>query len=209
MASASGSSTLTPSCNRLLQKKWDDRKQKEHRERLHSIKSSLDNGKPQEFVHIKQNLRKHKIEEERQQTIQRHNNKLLARMHQIMTTTGHVDHRNTHWKSKKSLNYMKRANEMDKITKENQRILDRIQQVRPQYSVESMNNSYLTHKSRTKSISLFPPIAESPTKAQRGAFTQQHSQLVPLPPIPENKPSPRPETHASEIKEEIEVDVDN
>ena len=36
-AGASGHSTLTPSCNRLIQKKWDDRLLKVHRDRVSGV----------------------------------------------------------------------------------------------------------------------------------------------------------------------------
>ena len=40
-AGASGKSTVTPSANRLLQRKWDERKYREHQDRVRSV--SYDN----------------------------------------------------------------------------------------------------------------------------------------------------------------------
>lgn len=57
-----------------------------------------------------------------------------------------------------SLHYIKRQNEMDKISRENQAILHRIQTVRPQYSTRKWEGDYEVHKTRTKALSLFPPI---------------------------------------------------
>ena len=42
-----------------------------------------------------------------------------------------------------------------------QRILKRIQGVRPQYSTQAMDSDFVAHKTRAKSISIFPPIEVS------------------------------------------------
>lgn len=47
---------------------------------------------------------------------------------------------------------------MDKISRENQAILRRIQTVRPQYSTKKWEGDYEMHRTRTKALSLFPPI---------------------------------------------------
>lgn len=74
--------TTLPSCNRLLEKKWDERRLQAHHQKvlqaicqlitssaslphlhtqLRSMKSSLDNKPPPDFVHIRQNLRKAQV----------------------------------------------------------------------------------------------------------------------------------------------------
>lgn len=197
-AGASGHSTLMPSCNRLLQKKWDDRKFQEHKDRLRKMKSSVDNQPPRNFVHIKQNLRRQREEEDRMVTIQRHNNELLSRMHHIMHTTGRIEHKSD-WKPKKSLNYMKRQVELERISRENQSILRRIQTVKPQYSSRKWETDFRTHRSRAKSLSVFPEIL-SPEKVSP---PRRQPESLHLPPIGQKS---RPETQPSEIQEEIEVD---
>lgn len=47
---------------------------------------------------------------------------------------------------------------MDKISRENQAILHRIQTVRPQYSTRKWEGDFEVHRTRTKALSLFPPI---------------------------------------------------
>ena len=59
------------------------------------------------------------------------------------------------------MNHVKRQNEMDKISRENQAILRRIQTVRPQYSIRKWEGDFEVHKTRTKALSLFPPIEVS------------------------------------------------
>ncbi|XP_064407102.1 cilia- and flagella-associated protein 97-like [Halichondria panicea] len=191
------------SCNRLLQKKWEDKKFRDHRDRLRKIKSSVDNGYPQEFVHIRENKKKQKIEQDRQATIQRHNNQLLKRMHTIMQTTGGVDHRNTDWRPKKSLNTVKRQREMDRISRENHGLLRRLETIQPQYSTRKWEEDFLEHQSRAKSMQLFPSLQEGRMLVEGPKL---RSDVPILPPIVTTGSS-RPETQPmSEIKEEIDVD---
>ena len=98
------------------------------------------------------------IEHDRQTTIQRHNNQLLKRMHTIMQTTGGLDHRNTDWRPKKSLNCAKRQREMDRISRENNGLLRRLETIQPQYSTRKWEEDYLEHQSRAKSMQLFPSL---------------------------------------------------
>lgn len=81
-AGAGGHSTVLPAASRALQRKWEERKLHEHKERvrtdsalartstlqprplsmqLRKIKSSVDNGPPKNFIHLKQNLRKRQV----------------------------------------------------------------------------------------------------------------------------------------------------
>lgn len=200
-AGASGHSTMTPSCNRLLQKKWDDKRLYEHKERLRTMKASVDNQPPRDFVHLKQNRRKRQVEEDRLAVIDRHNHELLSRMHHIMHTTGRVDHRNQDWRPKRSLSYIKRQGELARIQRENQAILKRIQTVRPQYKVKDWESEFRVHQARTKKCSLPPIQSSSPPKPKPEQSAP--SKLV-LPPI--NQASGRPETQPSEVQEEIDMD---
>lgn len=90
-----------------------------------------------------------------------------------MHTTGRVDHRSD-WKPKRSLNYMKRQNDMDRIAKENQSLLRRLQTVRPQYDSKEWEVDYRQHQTRSKNLQLFPHIEVS-TLITRG---RQYTSLV-------------------------------
>ncbi len=98
------------------------------------------------------------IEHDRQVIIQRHNAQLLGRMHTIMQTTGGVDHRNTDWRPKRSVNFAKKKRDMDKITRENQDLLKRLQTIQPQYSTRKWEADFQEHHTRSRSIQLFPTI---------------------------------------------------
>lgn len=98
------------------------------------------------------------IEHDRQVVIQRHNAQLLGRMHTIMHTTGRVDHRNADWRPKRSVNFVKKKREMDKITRENQDLLKRLQTIQPQYSTRKWEADFQEHHTRARSMQLFPPV---------------------------------------------------
>lgn len=197
---ASGHSTATPSCNRLLERKWDERKLQQHREKLRAAKPTIDTHPPREFVHLREKLRKLKVEEDRQTTIDRHNRELLTRMHHIMTTTGRVEHRNTDWRPKKSLNYIKRQREAEKVTRENQAILNRIMAVKPQYDARAWESDYVTHTNRARSLSVFPPLPRIKAKTSPKQIAVAEAASVHLPSIDKIHSS------AAELNQEIDVE---
>ncbi|KAL5473896.1 hypothetical protein EMCRGX_G028460 [Ephydatia muelleri] len=198
---ASGHSTVTPSCNRLLEKKWDERKLQQHREKLRVTKPTIDTHAPKEFVHLREKLRKQKVEEDRQSTIDKHNRELLTRMHHIMTTTGRVEHRNTDWRPKKSLNFIKRQREAERMTRENQALLNRLMTVKPQYDVRTWESDYVTHMSRARSISVFPPLPTIKHATSPKRIAAEESSSVRLPSIDQ--------IHSPVAEHNHEIDVES
>merc|ERR1719457_184663 len=81
-------------------------------------------------MHLK--LKKLQIEEERMSTIERDNRLLLEKMSQIIRTRGRVDNKNYY--NYKSLNYEKRQRELTRVTRENQKILQKITGKDAEYS---------------------------------------------------------------------------
>ncbi|CAI8006113.1 Uncharacterized protein CFAP97D2 [Geodia barretti] len=215
---ASGHSTGTVSASKGLQRMWDERKLEEHRERLRRVKPTVDNGPPTNFVHLKQNLRKRQIEEDRWRLVDRHNRELLMRMNTIMHSTGRVEHRNLDWKPKKSIGYIKRQEEMQRVQRENQvhnmlainrysstaflqAILKRIQTVKPQYSVKQWESDYHSHVERCRSMSQTLSGLGPSTRAQREPRKRKAElHLPPIHPIATDK-------QLSDIQEEIDVET--
>jgi hypothetical protein len=198
---ASGHSTGTVSASKGLQRRWDERKLQEHRERLRRVKPTVDSGPPTDFVHLKQNLRKRQIEEDRWRLVDRHNRELLMRMNTIMHSTGRVEHRNLDWKPKKSIGYIKRQEEMQRVQRENQAILKRIQTVKPQYSVKQWESDYHSHVERCRSMSQTLSGLGPSTRAQREPRKRKPElHLPPIHPIPTDK-------QLSDIQEEIDVET--
>merc|ERR550534_2837692 len=85
-------------------------------------------------------LKKLQLEEEKMSTIERGNRILLEKMSHIMRTRGRVDNRNNY--EYKSLNREKRQRELLRLTRENQSILGRITQRKPEYSADSWHRQF-------------------------------------------------------------------
>ena len=75
-------------CNKTLQKKWDSMKFSAHRDKVRSIRPTVDTRQPPAFLHIRQKAKKIQMGREREEQITRHNRELASRMHHIMISTG-------------------------------------------------------------------------------------------------------------------------
>ncbi|XP_040192309.1 uncharacterized protein CFAP97D2 isoform X2 [Rana temporaria] len=118
---------ILPCGNKYLQQKWDKTYYDEH---------------------------KRKLEEERLSTIERDNHLLLEKMSTIMRTKGRLDNKNSY--ITKSLNKEKRAQELLKVSRENQNIEDRITKCEPQYRVEKWHEDWVKAEKYMDSIAKYP-----------------------------------------------------
>jgi len=121
--------SILPCANKVLTRKYEQARFDAHRARVGAQRSVVDNTEPREYMHLHVKLKKMQMEEERLAIIERDNRRLLQNMSKIMRTAGNVDHRNFY--EHKSLNYEKRRKELDAITRENEKLLHRIQSRRP------------------------------------------------------------------------------
>ncbi|XP_067142474.1 uncharacterized protein CFAP97D2-like [Centruroides vittatus] len=110
--------------NKFLQKRWQEDKYRRHLEKLHNAQPVVDTRAPSDYFHIHVKLRNLKLQEERNQNIEKENSRLLNQMATIMKNGGRVDCKNKY--VVKSLNETKRKKEKERIEKENQRLLLRI-----------------------------------------------------------------------------------
>lgn len=115
------------------QRKLREHKRKLHLKRLRNVKSSIDNRPPKKVTHLKKNLKKKQLMEERFARIERENQLLLEKMSHIMNHSS-LDNKNTSLKFARSMNKQVRKHNLEKITRENQAILERIQAKEPVYS---------------------------------------------------------------------------
>ena len=106
---------------------------KMHLKRLANVKSSIDNKAPRKLPHLRKNLKKKQMMEERFARIERENQLLLEKMSHIMEHSG-VDNKNRSLRFARSMNKQLRKQNLEKITRENQAILERIQAKEPVYS---------------------------------------------------------------------------
>nr|XP_055072093.1 uncharacterized protein cfap97d2 isoform X2 [Misgurnus anguillicaudatus] len=139
---------ILPSVNKYLQYRWDRNCYEIHRT---------------------------KLEDERVSRIKRENHMLLEKMAHIMQTAGGVDCKNDY--VIKSLGKEKRQMELLHITKENQRILQRLCTCRPHYNIQTWHNQWL------KNIELMENIARYPRQYTQGSYlppisTDRHGSVV-------------------------------
>lgn len=97
------------------------------------MKPSIDNKAPKRRPHLRQNLKKKQMMEERFATIERENQLLLEKMSSIMNKNC-LDNKNSSLKYAHSMNKGRRKKELERITRENQAILNRIQAREPTYN---------------------------------------------------------------------------
>ncbi|GMI55514.1 hypothetical protein ScalyP_jg7841 [Parmales sp. scaly parma] len=107
--------------------------QEMHKKKLRDMKCSIDNKMPATASHFKTNAKKNAIMEERFATIERENRMLLEKMSYIMRFKGGIDNKNDSLQYGRSLNKDCRKRELQKITKQNQLILRRIQEATPTF----------------------------------------------------------------------------
>jgi len=147
---------ILPASNKILARKTDQARYEAHRARVSKAKHSIDNLAPKPYMHLHVKLKKLQTEEERLAVIERDNRMLLEKMSHIMRTQGQVDHRNYY--EHKSLNYEQRHKEMLRITRENQKILDRIQARQPIISAEDLDEEYAQSAVYGENLSRYPKL---------------------------------------------------
>ncbi|KNC55170.1 uncharacterized protein AMSG_10782 [Thecamonas trahens ATCC 50062] len=146
-----------PSANRILTKRWNARNHAQHKKRLRSVRSRVDNGPPRQYLHLHLNLKKLQQEEERMSQIEKDNRILLGKMSAIMRQKNTLDNRNARYKrGKPSLNRLKRKKELARITRENQRILSRIQSIQPTYNHVAWEQDRLRQQRMLANICEYP-----------------------------------------------------
>ncbi|XP_033627284.1 uncharacterized protein LOC117290138 [Asterias rubens] len=145
---------ITPANNKLLKKRWDDRRFDRHRQKVRNAKPVLDNKPPQTYMHLHLKLKKLQVEEERLATIERDNRILLEKMYNIMRTRGRVDNTNDY--EQKSLNKTKRQREILRVTHENQAILRRILSKEANYSHQQWEHEWALNKQYMENIAKYP-----------------------------------------------------
>ncbi|TMW68359.1 hypothetical protein Poli38472_005827 [Pythium oligandrum] len=121
-----------PTLNKHTDSKYYQKCQEIHRLKLNTIKSSIDNSEPHRPLHLRKNLKKEQMKEERYAEIERENRILLEKMSHIMQNET-LDNKNQSITYSHSLNKESRKRELQKITAENQAILRRIQMREPTY----------------------------------------------------------------------------
>ncbi|XP_043104667.1 sperm axonemal maintenance protein CFAP97D1 isoform X2 [Puntigrus tetrazona] len=147
---------VLPCVNKYLQYRWDKNCYEMHRNKVKSSKPTINTTPPKTYNHILVKQKKRQLEEERVSRITRENNLLLDKMSHIMKTSGGVDCKNDY--VKKSLGSEKRQQELLRITKENQCILQRLSTCRPLYSVHVWHEQWLKNLQLMDTIGRYPSL---------------------------------------------------
>jgi len=115
-------------------KKYEEFCQRLHQQRLKTIKAAIDNKPPKKPSHLAKNMKREQMMEERYATIERENRLLLEKMSHIMQGGNSIDNKNNVRQFAGSMNKTYRKMELQRITRENQAILRRIQACEPCYN---------------------------------------------------------------------------
>ncbi|KAK2179710.1 hypothetical protein NP493_476g01000 [Ridgeia piscesae] len=190
--------SILPTHNKLLQQRWDTTYYNEHRKKVQEARPMVDTKAPQTYLHLHLKLKKLQLEEERLATIERDNRILLEKMSYTMRTRGRVDNRNNY--KYKSLNREKRIRELLRVTQENQEILRRISQRRPEYNHKIWEQDWKTNQEFMENIAAYPQEwwKKDGMKSARTARSTTSSRATPRTPRKTNDNSKKAEEEKTE-----------
>eukprot|EP01112_Ceratiomyxa_fruticulosa_P000193 TRINITY_DN101_c0_g1_i5.p1 TRINITY_DN101_c0_g1~~TRINITY_DN101_c0_g1_i5.p1 ORF type:complete len:274 (+),score=81.36 TRINITY_DN101_c0_g1_i5:179-1000(+) len=155
--------TLPTMASKVCQERWDEYNLAVHKEKLAKIKPSIDNTPPKAATHLDFRRKRDQMREERLSTIEKDNLILLQKMTNIMKSPSTIDNRNTRHK-KKSLNRDVRKTEIDRISTENEKLLKRLQSVKPSYDHTKWDDERKENEKILKRICEKPPFKKDMPK---------------------------------------------
>ena len=139
--------------------------QENHRRKLAEMKCSIDNKAPKRHPHLRKNLKKEQLMEERFAEIERDNRLLLEKMSYIMRHQS-MDIREDTGEYSQSLNRERRKRELQRITRENQKILARIQAAEPTYDHLEWAEHERNHEETMKRLCELPLVIHGDSAPQ-------------------------------------------
>jgi len=122
--------------NRIVNERIEKRTLAIHKKKLKTTRRSVDNETPSSYgmPHLKKNLKKAQMLEDRYTEIEKQNRTLLAKMHSIMRNpSATTDNHNNYKKYSKSLNIRRRRENLDRIVHNNLLLLERLKTMEPYY----------------------------------------------------------------------------
>ncbi|MES1902476.1 MAG: hypothetical protein MHPSP_001278 [Paramarteilia canceri] len=148
---------ILPVCNRKLQKKWDDSRRLKHVKHLDSIKSVLDQSEPREVSHLKSRLKSKQIEKERKERFSSEDKILYKKIQQVQNRNPIYcfdDSDKRFFISRHSTNLPAKKWNVLRIEKENLRIYNKLNSIKPTISRVKHLNDYKQQQKRMNKISL-------------------------------------------------------
>jgi E3 ubiquitin-protein ligase TRIP12 len=154
--------TASKACSRKV---WE-REHDGHRDRIKKVKPATDMTVPvtASLDHIRNNLKKEQLLEGRYMEIDRENRILLRKMSEMMLRPNPYTKAPEH-NAPASINKDGRKHELQRITKENQRLLKSIQDVQPVYSVKKWEQHHKETGVHLRNCCTYPVITRLPRNA--------------------------------------------
>jgi len=176
-----------PAGSKICAKREERRRHEQHKQRIQGVRPMVDTSLPPgAFMdHVRSNLKREQLLEERYSEIDRENRILLKKMATIMTSPSpNVPKRplvaERPSPGPTSLNRETRRKELLKITQENQQILKRIQKAQPSYNHVEMEGNHRRHMGYLRNCAEYPLVLRTPRSARGPARGLRTSELVPL-----------------------------
>jgi E3 ubiquitin-protein ligase TRIP12 len=165
-----------PVGNKLCAERNRQRSQELHKQRLKAMRPQVDTSEPTvtQLDHLRNNLKREQLLEERYFEIDRENKILLQKMSDIMRNSSYASDRAK--SGPPSLNRDLRKTELMRITQENQAILKRIQKAQPIYNHVEWEDSYRRSATYLKNKCEYP----LPPSARGGKLSSRGASLFPL-----------------------------
>ncbi|KAL3763998.1 hypothetical protein ACHAW5_000037 [Stephanodiscus triporus] len=146
-----------PVQNKACMERHVQRCQERHQQKLRDMKCSIDNECPRAASHLKNKAKKNAIIEEKCAQIEAENRLLLEKMSHILRTKGGIDCTNDSVNYSHPLSKERRKRELQRITKANQKILERIECARPTYNHKKWEDEAKRNNDILQNICEFKP----------------------------------------------------
>jgi len=153
--------------NKIVAKRARDNVRRIHKQKLQAARALTDNREPEVYAlqHLKVNMKKEQMLEERYNEIDRHNQLLLHRMTEIIRHS--PPHHEARGPGPTTLNKDRRRRELVRITQENQSILRRIQEAQPVYNHLKWEESYRQSERYMQNVCEHPIVLGTPRRRPR------------------------------------------
>jgi hypothetical protein len=164
--------------SKICAKRVQQREHERHKERIRNMKPQIDTRPPMvaNLDHIRINLKKEQMMEDRYSEIDRDNRILLKKMTEIMQQQGatlpKVEHKPP--PGPVSLNRDARKKELLRITRDNQMILKRIQQAQPVYNHVEWEDDNRKNMTFLRNRCEFPLVLRTPRTARAASSELVH-----------------------------------
>lgn len=172
-----------PVASKTLAKKWTERDQQKHTQKVKSMSAAVDNKTPPRRIHLEQRAKKRQLESERFDQINRDNQTLLRRIdyHNQLRHPARLDNVLVQ-QGPKSLNIITREKEVQGIAAENMRLHNRLTHVKAVMSTARLEKDFQRSRQNFKHLCQNPVVMGLPRRPASAdnavAFHEQYSRAT-------------------------------